>query len=220
MIPKKRFFKSIIFLLILLIIPLIFEYIGINYGAPLGVRYYYLKEFQPKIFGLPIFVWIFWVILIYIGYSLTNSIINYFYKENYYLILKKNLNIILFSLFDGFIVLIFDIFIDPVAVKYGLWRWGNYRVSYFDVPIGNFVGWYIIATTTTLFLRSIDIIFPTEINKFWLNLVPYIFLFIILILFIISLILLNIDSALMGLIISSPINIILFEKILNFNKSK
>jgi len=220
MIPKKRFFKSIIFLLILLIIPLIFEYIGINYGAPLGVRYYYLKEFQPKIFGLPIFVWIFWVILIYIGYSLTNSIINYFYKENYNLILKKNLNIILFSLFDGFIVLIFDIFIDPVAVKYGLWRWGNYRVSYFDVPIGNFVGWYIIATTTTLFLRSIDIIFPTEINKFWLNLVPYIFLFIILILFIISLILLNIDSALMGLIISSPINIILFEKILNFNKSK
>lgn len=216
MISNKKVIKSILFLLIIFIVPLIFEYIGINYGAPLGVKYYYLENFKPKIFGLPIFVWILWIIFIYIGYTLTNSIFIYFLKENYNSIIKKNFNIILFSLFDGFVVLIFDIFIDPVAIKLGFWRWENYEVSYFGVPIGNFVGWYIITTTTTLFLRTLDIIFPLDTNKFWLNIVQFIYFLIIFILFIISLIFLNIDSALMGLIIASPINIILLKKIIDY----
>lgn len=216
MISNKKVLKSILFLVIIFIIPLIFEYIGINYGAPLGVRYHYLENFKPKIFGLPLLVWVFWCIFIYIGYSLTNSIFIYFLKENYNIVIKKNLNIILFSLFDGFIVLIFDIFIDPVAVKFGLWRWENYKVSYFGVPIGNFVGWYIITATTTLFLRTLDIIFPMDTNKFWLNIVQYIYFLLVIILFITSFTFLNVDSALMGLIIASPINIILLKKMLDY----
>ncbi len=213
MILRSKILRSIFFLLILIVVPFIYEYIGINYGAPLGARYFYLKEFKPQIFGLPVVVWFFWIIFIFIAYSLTNSFLIYFFNEKYDKILRKNLNIIFLSLIDGFVVLIFDIFLDPVAVKFGLWRWENFDFSYFGVPIGNFVGWYIIATTTTLFLRSIDIILPTEINKFWLNMVQYIYLFLILILFIISLSLLNLDSALMGLIISAPINLFAFKRI-------
>ncbi|MGB9843385.1 MAG: carotenoid biosynthesis protein [Caldisericia bacterium] len=218
MTSNKNIIRLVFFLLILFIIPFVLEYIGINFGAPLGVRYFYLKEFLPQIFGLPLVILLFWVIFIYIGYSLTNSIFTYFFKENYNDILKKNLNIIFLSLLDGFIVLTFDIFIDPVAVKFGLWRWENFYFSYFGVPIGNFVGWYIIATTTTLFLRSLDLIFSVEINKKWLNLVPYVYIFIEFLLFFITFFLHSIDSAVMSLIICSPINIIIFVKL--FEKVK
>lgn len=219
MTSNKNIIRLVFFLLILFIIPFVFEYVGINFGAPLGVRYFYLKEFLPQIFGLPLVILLLWVIFIYIGYSLTNSIFTYFFKENYNEILKKNLNIIFLSLLDGFIVLTFDIFIDPIAVKFGLWRWENFFFSYFGVPIGNFVGWYIIATTTTLFLRSLDLIFSFEINKKCLNSVPYVYIFIEFILFFISFFLHSIDLAFMSLIICSPINIIilikLFERVKN-----
>lgn len=115
--------KFILRIIILLLIPLIYEYIGINYGGPIGVRYYYNPLFKPQILGLPIFVWLFWGIFIITSYLLTNSIILNILKKDYEVFLKDRLNILLISLFDGFIVTTFDLFIDPIAVKFGLWRW-------------------------------------------------------------------------------------------------
>lgn len=200
--------KLILKILILLLIPLIYEYIGINYGGPIGIRYYYNPLFKPQIFGLPIFVWLFWGIFIITSYNLSNSILINFLQKDYNSFLKDRLNFLLITLFDGFIVTTFDLFIDPIAVKYGLWRWENFKFSYFGVPIGNFVGWYIIASSTTFLLRIIDYFIPSKLNLKLLKITPFIYLSFILILFLSSTILFDIELSLMSLLISSPINLI------------
>lgn len=201
-------FKFILQFIIILLIPLIYEYVGINYGGPLGIRYYYSPSFKPQFLGLPIFVWIFWAIFIFVGYNLTNSIFINLFKSDYKDLLKNSFYFLNLILFDGFIVLTFDIFIDPIAVKFKLWRWENFKYSYFGVPIGNFVGWYIIVSSTTFLLRQIDRFYFTKHNERFLKLSPIIYLIIIFISFISSLTLLNLDHALMSLIISSPTNLI------------
>lgn len=200
--------KFILKVIIILLIPLIYEYVGINYGGPLGVRYYYSPSFKPQFLGLPLFAWIFWVIFILVGYNLTNSIFINLFKFDYKNLLKNSFYFLNLILFDGFIVLTFDLFIDPIAVKYELWRWENFKFSYFGVPVGNFVGWYIIVSSTTFLLRQIDRFYFIKHNERFLKLSPIIYLIIILISFIFSLTLLNIDHALLSLIISSPINLI------------
>lgn len=211
----KIIIKNTLFLLTIFTIPLIYEYIGINYGGPLGVRYYYLKDFKPQIFGLPLAVWIFWVIFIYIGYSLTNSIFYFFLKENFYKFINKVFNIILLSFFDGFVVLTFDIFLDPVCVRYGLWRWENFKLSYFGVPVGNFIGWYIIAFTTTTIIRTVEKIFYYYQNNKIYKIIPYIYLLIIIIFFVFLPFYIEIDIILMALIFSSPIVLLSLIIILN-----
>lgn len=200
--------KLILKIITLFLIPLIYEYIGINYGGPIGIRYYYNPSFKPQIFGLPILVWFFWAIFIITSYNLSNSmLINIFYKD-YNLFLKDGLNFILISLFDGFIVTIFDLFIDPIAVKFGLWRWENFKFSYFGVPIGNFIGWFIIAVSTTFILRIIDYFIPSKLNLKLLRFTPFIYLSFIFILFLSSTILFDLELSLMCLLISSPVNLL------------
>ncbi|MCX8094812.1 MAG: carotenoid biosynthesis protein [Caldisericia bacterium] len=200
--------KLILRIIILFFIPLIYEYIGINYGGPLRVRYYYSHSFKPQILGLPIFVWIFWAIFILISYYLSSLILINILKLDYNAFIKDKLNFILISLFDGFIVTTFDLFIDPIAIKYGLWRWENFKFSYFGVPIGNFVGWFIIATSTSFLLRILDYFMPTKLNLKILKFIPIIYLFIIFILSLSSTFLLDIELSLMSLLVSSPVNIL------------
>lgn len=200
--------KFILIIIILFLIPLIYEYIGINYGGPIGVRYYYNQSFKPQILGLPIIVWVFWGIFIIISYLLTNSIILNILKKDYEVFLKDRLNILLISFFDGFIVTTFDLFIDPIAVKFGLWRWENFKFSYFGVPIGNFVGWFIIATSTTIILRILDSLIPTKLNLNLLKFPPIIYLLIVFILSLLSTLLFNAELSLMSLLISSPVNLL------------
>ncbi len=200
--------KFILIIIILFLIPLIYEYIGINYGGPIGVRYYYNQSFKPQILGLPIFVWVFWGIFIITSYLLTNSIILNILKKDYEVFLKDRLNILLISFFDGFIVTTFDLFIDPIAVKFGLWRWENFKFSYFGVPIGNFVGWFIIATSTTIILRILDSLIPTKLNLNLLKFPPIIYLLIVFILSFLSTLLFNVELSLMSLLISSPVNLL------------
>lgn len=189
-----------------------------NFGGPLGIRYYYSPNFNPKFLGLPIFVWIFWAIFIIIGYNLTNSIFINLMKFDYKDLLKRNFYFIILILFDGFIVVTFDLFIDPIAVRYGLWRWENFNFSYFGVPVGNFIGWYIIVSSTTFLLRLIDRFYYTNYNGRFLKLSPIFYLIIILISFVFSLIFHSIDHAFLNLLISSPIN--LFSLILTIRNLK
>ncbi|MDI6860854.1 MAG: carotenoid biosynthesis protein [Caldisericia bacterium] len=200
--------KLILKIITLFLIPLIYEYIGINYGGPIGIRYYYNPSFKPQIFGLPILVWLFWAIFIITSYNLSNSMLINIFNKDYNLFLKDGLNFILISLFDGFIVTIFDLFIDPIAVKFGLWRWENFKFSYFGVPIGNFIGWFIIAVSTTFILRIIDYFIPSKLNLKLLRFTPFIYLSFIFILFLSSTILFDLELSLMCLLISSPVNLL------------
>jgi putative membrane protein len=201
-------FKNFIKILILFLTPLIYENIGMKFGGPIGIKYYYSESFNPKFLGLPILVWIFWVIFIFIAYNLTNSIFINLFKKDYKNLLNNFFYFLVLILLDGFIVTTFDFFIDPIAVKYKLWRWENFKESYFGVPIGNFVGWYIIGSTTTFFLRILDKTYFKNLNVRFQKIFPFIYIIIILTLFFLSIVFYNFEFAIQNLILSSPINLL------------
>jgi len=192
-----------LFTLTLFVIPLIFEIIGMNFNGPMGVKYQYSQKFLPKFLGLPILVWVFWVIFILTGYNLTNAIFTELFKLNYQKLLRSKLDFLILILFDGFIVLTFDIFIDPIAVKFDLWQWYNFKEAIFSVPVGNFIGWYVIVSTTTFLLRLIDRYFNAQINLKFEKLSAFLYLYFILILFVTSLILSSAEHAIFSLIFAS-----------------
>lgn len=190
--------RKILIILIILIIPLIFEYIGINFGGPMGVMYEYSESFNPKFLGLPLVVWGFWAIFIYVGYLTTNSILCFLFRKNYPALLINKFP--LFVIFDGIIVVSFDIFIDPAAVKMGLWKWLFLKESYFGVPVGNFVGWFIIIAVTSVLIRTVDLKAGAgESEK-----IP-LYSMLCAICFLLAAFVVNIDCALMGLLLAFPL---------------
>ncbi len=53
------------------------------------------------------------------------------------------------SILTGIFAVLYDLFLDPVAVSLGIWVW-SVEGQWFGVPIRNFVGWFFIASTVTL----------------------------------------------------------------------
>lgn len=190
--------RKVLIMLIVLMIPLIFEYIGMNFGGPMGIMYEYSESFNPKFLGLPLLVWGFWAIFICIGYLTTNSILCFFFRKNYTELLMSKFP--LFVIFDGIIVVSFDIFIDPFAVKIGLWKWLFLKESYFGVPVGNFVGWFIIVAVTSVLIRIVDL----KAGAGKSEKIP-LYSMLCVICFLLAAFVVNIDCALMGLLLAFPI---------------
>jgi putative membrane protein len=53
-------------------------------------------------------------------------------------------------LLTAFIVVVLDLFIDPVAVAAGYWVWFVKGMIYFEIPLLNYVGWFVL-----MFLASL-----------------------------------------------------------------
>ena len=47
-------------------------------------------------------------------------------------------------LLTGIIAVLLDLFIDPIAVKAGYWIWFVKGNVYYDIPLLNFVGWFVL----------------------------------------------------------------------------
>jgi uncharacterized membrane protein len=47
-------------------------------------------------------------------------------------------------LLTGVIAVLFDLFIDPVAVKAGYWIWFKPASIYYGIPLLNYVGWFVL----------------------------------------------------------------------------
>lgn len=58
------------------------------------------------------------------------------------------------ALFDGLLVLTFDLVLDPVAVKEVFWTW-TAGGPWFGVPLDNFFGWFMVATSFSFMYRAI-----------------------------------------------------------------
>ncbi len=47
-------------------------------------------------------------------------------------------------LLTGFVAVVLDLFIDPVAVAAGYWVWFVTGTVYYEIPLLNFVGWFVL----------------------------------------------------------------------------
>jgi putative membrane protein len=104
---------------------LFIEYTGLVTGWPYG-EFVYTGNLGYKLFGiLPWTVGLSWTPLVIGSVAMVYNITN-----------KKILRIIL----PAFILVIFDLLLDPVAVNLGMWSYLHGGI-YYNVPFQNFLGW-------------------------------------------------------------------------------
>lgn len=142
---------------------LLAEVLGLKYGVLFG-GYYFYRAGQLSILGVPLAAVLYWSIFVYTGYCIVNSFLVWLGKEKP---AAKNNNFLLLPLLvfiDAWIVLAIDLFMDPLQVKAGNWLWLD-GGTYFNVPIGNFIGWFIVVAIITGIFRLYEYFFPQNFEK-------------------------------------------------------
>jgi uncharacterized membrane protein len=151
--------KTTILFAIALVFGLFSELILVKYGWLVG-HYYYNPTLRPFVLGLvPVMTVVSWATIIYVSYTFANMILKGFgspkpnIKQNkLYMILL----LILLSAISGLVAANLDMLLDPVVVSTHGWIWVN-GGPYFGVPLGNFVGWFIVTFIATLVYRLYEL---------------------------------------------------------------
>ncbi|MDQ3534679.1 MAG: carotenoid biosynthesis protein [Bacteroidota bacterium] len=100
------------------------EVIGIQTGVIFG-QYKYGSVLGPKIFETPLIIGVNWLMLLYCTGMICKSV-----SKNLYI------NTICATL----LMVLLDIFIEPVAITLGFWEWSNPVV-----PLQNYIAWGLIS---------------------------------------------------------------------------
>lgn len=154
------------FLLLLpALVGLVFEIVGVKFGTVFGGHYAYsIQQFSLMIQGVPLLVPIYWSVFVYTGYSLVNAIQVWTYNQKPSIDNKNVLLLFLLILLDGLLVVAIDLFMDPIMVHYQKWTWQT-AGPYFGIPIGNFVGWFVVTIISTGIFRFFEYFFPQKKRK-------------------------------------------------------
>lgn len=188
--------RGSIFILIALLSGFLFEIVGMKYGIVFGGHYVYqvsdkltfintpLFSSRLMVFDVPLLVPLFWSVFIYLSYSIVSAILfwNGRGKPSKH---GDNVSLLTLLIFlDGLIIVTIDIFMDPIQVKAGNWFWLK-GGPFYDIPIGNFVGWFLVAMITTGIFRALEYFFPqrdTEVDEsvFLMPIIGYVTIFLIL----------------------------------------
>lgn len=110
------------------------------------------------------FPYLYWAVFIYTGYSLTNSFLHWLHKRKPAVSKNMIYQIIPLVVLDAALVTIIDLFMDPIQVHDGSWRWLD-GGAYFGIPIGNFIGWFITAAIVLGIFRLIEYFLPEKSEK-------------------------------------------------------
>lgn len=154
---KSNLSRFNLIIAILFLIGFVAEIIGVQTSLLFG-NYYYLTNLGPKIYGVPLIIGINWAILS-IGAWV---IISEFFEH-------RVLRIILAS----FLMVFFDLLMEPVAIKLNFWKWENGII-----PLYNFACWFIISLIQMIVLSVFKVqkagiakwVFTIQILFFiWLN---------------------------------------------------
>jgi uncharacterized membrane protein len=154
--------RAITFLLLASLIGLFFEVWGLSSGVIFGGHYIY-KQGAFMLFNVPYIVPIYWAVFIYTSYCITNSFLFWNNKnkpnktEHFFRLLP------LLVIFDGIFTLIIDLIMDPIQVHSGAWTWLD-KGPYFGIPIGNFIGWFIVTILVTGIYRTYEYFYPRKIS--------------------------------------------------------
>lgn len=127
------------FLLFMLVVPVIgffAELVGIHTGLIFG-DYEYGAALGVKLWQVPLLIGLNWLILIYV----TGQIANY-----------AGGSIWIKSFVGAQLMVLLDIFLEPVAVKYDFWHWsGNI------IPVSNYLGWFGLSFLLQYYYHRIPI---------------------------------------------------------------
>lgn len=102
------------------------ELLGVQTGLLFG-EYEYGRVLGPKLWGTPLMIGVNWMLLAYSAGVATNHLLpqtHWFVK----------------AAMASAIMVLLDLFIEPVAIEYGFWEWSDG-----NPPLQNYIGWYLVA---------------------------------------------------------------------------
>ncbi|MEK7633532.1 MAG: carotenoid biosynthesis protein [Patescibacteria group bacterium] len=156
--------KAIFFILLASTVGFLMERLGLKTGTIFGGHYVYRSD-QLAISNVPLSVVFYWAVFIYTGYCVVTSFLYWSDLKKPNIKLKNFWLVPLLVFIDGLVVTAIDLFMDPLQVKTGSWTWLD-GGPYFGVPIGNFIGWFIVTVMVTGLFRTFEYFFPTKKEEF------------------------------------------------------
>ena len=131
------------FILICLAISIAYENLSIATGFPFGFYHWSVtKNPGPWIGTVPLLTGIAYCGTGYISWVLAEILIGRINP-----IIDKARNVFITPLVAAFIMVMWDLGMDPMSsTVYHVWEW-TYGGGYFGVPLSNFLGWYLVTWT-------------------------------------------------------------------------
>lgn len=141
-----------------------YEVAGIETGVLFGGAYHYNSEkLGPLVAGVPVLIPVFWIVFSYTAYCVTNAL--WLWKgqvlPNYKNDELKTVMKLMFQ--DCLIVISIDLLMDPLFVHEGFWTW-EVPGAYYGIPIGNFIGWGVVALIISMGLRTYQYYHPQSVS--------------------------------------------------------
>ena len=125
---SARFVK---FAFIALITTIIVEIIGVKTGIPFGTYEYDPARLGPTVFQVPLLIPLAWFMMLYPSWLVVNHLV------------KAKIPAVLLS---SLLMASWDLYLDPQMVNEGYWTWFISGAPSQEIPISNFVGWFITAS--------------------------------------------------------------------------
>jgi len=147
---------SLLFLVIAFSLGLATEHLGAMYGWVFG-KFHYQPD-RIMFFGtVPILTPLSWWLILYCAYNTTNLIVGSLERITGKGLLLA-LAVPLMAALDGLMAMNLDMLFDPIMTspehKRWVWEFGG---SYFNIPIQNFLGWFLVGFTISLLIRLYDL---------------------------------------------------------------
>jgi uncharacterized membrane protein len=161
---SKGWARGVFFASTCFFLGLLAEVLGVRYGFLFGGHYTYL-DVDVAYGGVPLIIPVFWVIFIYICYSMVNTFLLFLGRKKPTLERGGVLPLALLIALDGVLVVIIDVIMDPIMVKAGKWEWAG-GGPYYGVPLGNFLGWFILACLASGSFRILECLRPRPEPEF------------------------------------------------------
>jgi uncharacterized membrane protein len=136
------------------------EHYGLKYGTVFGGHYTY-HLLGPTIANVPILIILYWAVFIYYGYSITNTFLRWRGIQKPSIRNRGVSKLLLLILIDACLVVLIDLFMDPLAVQSGAWTWSK-GGPWFGIPTGNFLGWMEVSVVATGIYRAYEYFHPKE----------------------------------------------------------
>ncbi len=127
----------LVFLSITWVVSHFFEALSIQVGFPFG-NYYYDKLLGPRIFEVPLIIMPAYFGTGYASWMLANILLGQYERR------LSGTRIFLVPLVASFIMVIWDLCMDPIfSTVSSLWVWPE-GGAYFGVPLKNYFGWFFV----------------------------------------------------------------------------
>lgn len=126
--------KLLLFVLCLIVLGYIAEWIGVNKHWLFG-NYYYGNTLSIKVFGVPLIIGVNWFLLTYSAGVLMQ---------------RSRLKSVLLRIIAGALLLVLlDILIEPVAMRFDYWHWTNNII-----PFKNYTCWFFTGIVMLLIFEQ------------------------------------------------------------------